>query len=253
MVQGGDPTGTGEGGESAWGKPFRDEFDSRLLHDKRGILSMANSGQNTNGSQFFITFQIAKHLDFKHCVFGRIVGGNNTLERIEAIGADKKEKPLQEIKLLKAIVFTNPIEEADVLLKEEIQLAKRNRIEATVPTPLPKASSSASIPAITNITDSSDSKELKSSISISVQDKDTQDIPLPAPRKRKADTTVTAASQMGGSNIGQSNVMHREEKKSNAKLSKDELVELFLRSQGADVLEPAKKSKNSSYSNFSSW
>ena len=58
-VQGGDPSGTGTGGESAWGqgKPFRDEFDSRLKHDSRGVLRMANSGENTNKSQFFMTFR----------------------------------------------------------------------------------------------------------------------------------------------------------------------------------------------------
>jgi peptidyl-prolyl cis-trans isomerase-like protein 2 len=81
MVQGGDPTGTGSGGESAWGRPFKDSFDSRLLHEARGVLSMANSGQHTNGSQFFITFKEAKHLDYKHSVFGRLVGGAAVLDR----------------------------------------------------------------------------------------------------------------------------------------------------------------------------
>ena len=61
-VQGGDPTGTGRGGQSMWGDKFEDEFDSRLTHDGRGVLSMANSGPNTNASQFFITFKSCKHL-----------------------------------------------------------------------------------------------------------------------------------------------------------------------------------------------
>ncbi|GAB5368121.1 hypothetical protein AAMO2058_001291000 [Amorphochlora amoebiformis] len=75
MIQGGDPTGTGRGGRSAWGKKFKDEIDKSLSHNKRGILSMANSGKDTNGSQFFITFAPAKHLDGKHSIFGEVVGG----------------------------------------------------------------------------------------------------------------------------------------------------------------------------------
>jgi peptidyl-prolyl cis-trans isomerase-like protein 2 len=120
MVQGGDPTGTGTGGESAFGTAFRDEFDSRLLHDKRGILSMANSGVNTNKSQFFITFAPSTNLDYKHCVFGRVVGGNASLDRMEAIDADKNDVPTSEIKILSMHVMVNPIAEADDLLVEQI-------------------------------------------------------------------------------------------------------------------------------------
>lgn len=75
MVQGGDPTGTGLGGESIYGHSFPDDFQQHLSHDSRGILSMANSGPNTNKSQFFITFRPCKHLDKKHTIFGRVVGG----------------------------------------------------------------------------------------------------------------------------------------------------------------------------------
>lgn len=86
MVQGGDPTGTGMGGESAFnGRSFKDEFDTRLSHDTRGILSMANSGPCTNKAQFFITFKETKYLDNKHTVFGKVVGGLATLDRIEQV------------------------------------------------------------------------------------------------------------------------------------------------------------------------
>ena len=85
LLQGGDPTGTGTGGESVYGKTFRDELDSRLTHSGRGVLSMANSGPHTNGSQFFILYKSARHLDFKHSVFGRVVGGFETLTAMEKV------------------------------------------------------------------------------------------------------------------------------------------------------------------------
>ena len=81
MVQGGDPTGTGRGGP---GYKFGDEFDSSLKHDKRGILSMANAGPATNGSQFFITHGPTPHLNGKHTVFGQVVEGLDVLMAIPA-------------------------------------------------------------------------------------------------------------------------------------------------------------------------
>lgn len=79
MAQGGDPTGTGSGGP---GYKFGDEFDPSLRHDKRGVLSMANAGPNTNGSQFFITHGPTPHLDNRHTVFGQVVEGLDVLMSI---------------------------------------------------------------------------------------------------------------------------------------------------------------------------
>lgn len=138
MIQGGDPTSTGTGGDSAFGGSFRDEFDSRLVHDRRGILSMANSGPNTNKSQFFITFAPASHLDLVHCVFGRVVGGNATLDRMEAIEADKNAVPVKEIMITGIHVMVNPIAEADELLIEQIYSARTAKKAAEVKTILPK-------------------------------------------------------------------------------------------------------------------
>jgi peptidyl-prolyl cis-trans isomerase-like protein 2 len=123
MMQTGDPTGTGKGGESIWGGKFKDDFDSRLEHDRRGVVSMANSGKNTNGSQFFITYKSAPNLNLKHAIFGRVVGGLATLDLIEAVETDPKDVPREEVIIRKATVFQSPIAEMEDALEREL-LAK---------------------------------------------------------------------------------------------------------------------------------
>ncbi|RYP48828.1 hypothetical protein DL768_005336 [Monosporascus sp. mg162] len=111
MIQGGDPTGTGRGGTSVWGKNFADEFDGPLTHDARGILSMANKGKNTNSSQFFITYRPVKHLDRKHTIFGRVVGGADVLTRMEAVPTDGSDRPLNKIFIRDVVVYVDPFDE----------------------------------------------------------------------------------------------------------------------------------------------
>jgi peptidyl-prolyl cis-trans isomerase-like protein 2 len=111
MIQGGDPTGTGKGGTSIWGKNFQDEFDGPLTHDSRGVVSMANKGKNTNSSQFFITYKPAKHLDRKHTIFGRVVGGMDVLSKLENVPVDSASRPLDDIIMENIIVFVDPFEE----------------------------------------------------------------------------------------------------------------------------------------------
>ncbi|KAI1313703.1 hypothetical protein F5Y03DRAFT_337475 [Xylaria venustula] len=111
MIQGGDPSGTGRGGSSIWGKNFQDEFDGPNTHDSRGILSMANKGKNTNSSQFFITYRPAKHLDRKHTIFGKVVGGMDVLSKMEAAETDGSDRPLKNILMKEIVVYLDPFEE----------------------------------------------------------------------------------------------------------------------------------------------
>jgi peptidylprolyl isomerase domain and WD repeat-containing protein 1 len=99
MIQGGDPLGDGTGGESIWGKHFKDEITD-LKHDKPYTLSMANAGPNTNGSQFFITTEKAPWLDGKHTIFGRAVEGLEVVHNIERTRTNKHDRPLEPISIV---------------------------------------------------------------------------------------------------------------------------------------------------------
>ena len=129
MIQGGDPTATGRGGESIWGRSFEDEFDVNY-HNLRGALSMANAGPNTNGSQFFIvqakkvnpslisqmrqytdsfpediiseyeTLGGTPHLDFRHTVFGQVYEGIDVVDDIAAVDTDGRDKPINDVVIL---------------------------------------------------------------------------------------------------------------------------------------------------------
>ncbi|KAG0648874.1 Peptidyl-prolyl cis-trans isomerase 2 [Hyphodiscus hymeniophilus] len=111
MIQGGDPTGTGKGGTSIWGKNFNDEFDGPLTHDSRGVMSMANKGKNTNSSHFFIIYKPAGHLDRKHTIFGKVVGGLDVLQKLENAPVGGGDRPLNPIIMENVVVFVDPFEE----------------------------------------------------------------------------------------------------------------------------------------------
>ena len=100
MIQGGDPTGTGTGGESIWGKPFEDEVMKDVQFEKGGILAMANSGPNTNGSQFFVTLAPTPHLNMKHTIFGETISGWETLQKIGSTPTGENDRPKSEQKII---------------------------------------------------------------------------------------------------------------------------------------------------------
>lgn len=102
MIQGGDPTGTGMGGESIWGKPFQDEFNPKAQFDLPGILAMANSGPNTNGSQFFITCAKTPWLNMHHTIFGKVISGYDIVQKIESAATGPSDKPIVEQNIIKA-------------------------------------------------------------------------------------------------------------------------------------------------------
>ncbi len=131
MIQGGDPSGTGRGGQSIWGKNFADELEGPHVHDSRGVLSMANKGKNTNSSQFFITYRAAKHLDRKHTVFGRVVeGADTTLTKMEGVPVEEgTNRPLQEIKIEGVVVLIDPFEE---FLKEKKAKEEEGKVKEEI-------------------------------------------------------------------------------------------------------------------------
>jgi len=102
MLQGGDPTGIGAGGESIWGREFEDEVSPNVKFDKPGLLAMANSGPNTNQSQFFITTAKTPWLNMRHTIFGEVISGYEVVQKIENISTDASNRPVTAQKIIKA-------------------------------------------------------------------------------------------------------------------------------------------------------
>jgi peptidyl-prolyl cis-trans isomerase-like 3 len=115
MIQGGDPTGTGKGGDSIWGGTFDDEFSGDLRHDRRGILSMANKEPNTNRAQFFITYAKQPHLNNKYTIIGKVIDGFEVLDAMERVPSGQKDRPLTELKLMSMTIHANPLAESEIV------------------------------------------------------------------------------------------------------------------------------------------
>ncbi|ESN93630.1 hypothetical protein HELRODRAFT_180721 [Helobdella robusta] len=116
IVQTGDPTGTGKGGASIWKKKFEDEFNDTLKHSTRGIVSMANNGPDTNGSQFFITYNKNPQLDMKYTVFAKVIDGIEVLDTLENVPVKENSyRPITDVKIRSVSIHANPF--ANVNLK----------------------------------------------------------------------------------------------------------------------------------------
>merc|ERR1712098_547235 len=120
IVQGGDPTNSGHGGESVWGKPFKDEFHGRLRFVRRGLVAMANSGKDDNGSQFFFTLAPTRELQNKHTIFGKVVGDTiYNMIRLSEGHLEDGERPKYPHKFIRTRVLINPFN--DITPRETIQ------------------------------------------------------------------------------------------------------------------------------------
>ncbi|KAM8828343.1 spliceosome-associated protein CWC27 homolog [Spinachia spinachia] len=125
IVQGGDPSGTGTGGESIYGRPFKDEFHSRLRFNRRGLVAMANAGPHDNGSQFFFTLGRADELNNKHTIFGKVTGDTvYNMLRLADVECNKEERPLNPHKIKTAEVLHSPF---DDIIPRETKKAKREK------------------------------------------------------------------------------------------------------------------------------
>ncbi|MED6256989.1 Peptidyl-prolyl isomerase cwc27 [Characodon lateralis] len=125
IIQGGDPTGTGTGGESIYGRPFKDEFHSRLRFLRRGLVAMANAGPHDNGSQFFFTLGRADELNNKHTIFGKVTGDTvYNMLRLAEVECDVNERPLKPHKIRTAEVLHSPF---DDIIPRETKKSKKEK------------------------------------------------------------------------------------------------------------------------------
>mmetsp|Transcript_16626 Transcript_16626/g.18494 ORF Transcript_16626/g.18494 Transcript_16626/m.18494 type:complete len:166 (-) Transcript_16626:223-720(-) len=112
IVQTGDPTNKGKGGQSIYGHEFEDEIREKLTHNRRGVVSMANVGPHTNKSQFFITYKALPSLDGKYSIFGQVLHGNDVLKAMEVVPGEG-ERPITPIKIRYITIHANPLADID--------------------------------------------------------------------------------------------------------------------------------------------
>ncbi|MGH0173867.1 UNVERIFIED_CONTAM: hypothetical protein FKN15_066281 [Acipenser sinensis] len=157
IVQGGDPTGTGTGGESIYGRPFKDEFHSRLRFNRRGLVAMANAGPHDNGSQFFFTLGRADELNNKHTIFGKVTGDTvYNMLRLAEVETDKDERPLNAHKVRSTEVLHSPFDDivprAITNIKKEKEKEDGKKFQSKATNPQRALLSVAQIPAMVDWT-----------------------------------------------------------------------------------------------------
>lgn len=133
IIQGGDPTGTGTGGQSIFDEPFQDEFHSRLKYNRRGMVGMANNGKHDNGSQFFITLDSTPELQGKNTLFGRVMG--DTIFNVVKIGNSEREegseRPIYPARVIKTEVIVNPFDDIKPrITREELEKRRAAQMKA---------------------------------------------------------------------------------------------------------------------------
>lgn len=130
-IQGGDPTNSGFGGDSLWGRPFDDEFSSKLQFTHRGVVAMANNGRkNWNNSQFFITLDRCPQYNLKNSIFGQVVGGMDVLRKIEETPTDEEHRPVEDVTVYGVTVYVNPFRiDKESLAKKKAEEERKKKQE----------------------------------------------------------------------------------------------------------------------------
>lgn len=127
IAQGGDPTGSGAGGESIYGHTFKDEIHSRLRFNRRGLVAMANAGKDDNGSQFFFTLGSTPELQSKHTIFGKVAGDTIfNLTKLNEVLVDQEDRPVYDQKILKTVVLNNPFN--DIIPRVKTKTEKTEQV-----------------------------------------------------------------------------------------------------------------------------
>ncbi|CAG5125701.1 unnamed protein product [Candidula unifasciata] len=226
IVQGGDPTGTGTGGESIYGAPFKDEFHTRLRFVRRGLVAMANAGPHDNGSQFFFTMNQTPELQNKHTIFGK-VGGDTVYNmlKLQEVEVDDNERPLYPHKIIRTEILSNPF---DDIIPRVIKKVKKEKEEDKKVRSKSKATKNFSLLSFGEEAEEDEEQTFKASKKFSGKSKSSHDLTddpdlssVPVVEVESADTDKSSVKRKGQDDVesGTSDVTTEEVRK---KLKKED-------------------------------